>query len=207
MDGLAAGSCCINLIFFGLVALFNQQSDMVYLSLPLVGACLSFLVFNFPIRRPASIFLGDGGSTFLGFMVAGIAVMGDWATDHAVRLAVPVIILGVPIFDMTFTTWMRVKNGQVRSVRGWLEFTGRDHIHHRLEDLRIGRRGAVLVVYVVTVWLGLSALALGEATGFNAALQLSQSVIVFLLLGFFMVYVSKQYAQIEREASGSDVSQ
>ena len=207
MDGLAAGSCCINLIFFGLVALFNQQSDMVYLSLPLVGACLSFLVFNFPIRRPASIFLGDGGSTFLGFMVAGIAVMGDWATDHAVRLAVPVIILGVPIFDMTFTTWMRVKNGQVRSVRGWLEFTGRDHIHHRLEDLRIGRRGAVLVVYVVTVWLGLSALALGEATGFNAALQLSQSVIVFVLLGFFMVYVSKQYAQIEREASDSDVSQ
>ena len=80
--------------------------------------------------------------------------MGEWASDHTVRLAVPVLILGVPIFDMTFTTWMRVKSGQVRSVRAWLEFTGRDHIHHRLEDLRIGRRGAVLVVYVVTVWLG-----------------------------------------------------
>ena len=96
---------------------------------------------------------------------------------------------------------MRVKGGQVRSVREWLEFTGRDHIHHRLEDLRIGRRGAVLVVYPVTIWLGLSALALEESTGVNAALQLSQSVIVFVLLGFFMVYVSKQYAEIERNAS------
>ncbi len=201
MDGLAAGSCCINLVFFGLVALFNQQVDMGFLALPLVGACLGFLVFNFPMKRSASIFLGDGGSTFLGFMVAGIAVMGEWASDHAVRLAVPVLILGVPIFDMTFTTWMRVKSGQVRSVRAWLEFTGRDHIHHRLEDLRIGRRGAVLVIYVVTIWLGLSALALEEATGFNAALQLSQSIIVFVLLGFFMVYVSKQYAEIERNAN------
>ena len=108
---------------------------------------------------------------------------------------------------MTFTTWMRVKNGQVRSLRGWLEFTGRDHIHHRLEDLRIGRRGAVLVIYTVTIWLGLSALALQEATGFNAALQLGQSVIVFGLLGFFMVYVSKQYAEIERSVGKSDSSE
>ena len=207
MDGLAAGSCCINLVFFGLVALLNPQSDMVFLALPLVGACLSFLVYNFRPRRPAAIFLGDGGSTFLGFMVAGIAVMGDWATDHAVRLAVPVLILGVPIFDMTFTTWMRVKSGQVRSLREWLEFTGRDHIHHRLEDLRIGRRGAVLVIYIVTIWLGLSALALQEATGFNAALQLGQSVIVFVLLGSFMVYVSKQYAEIERTVGKNDSSE
>ena len=204
MDGLAAGTCCINLIFFGLVALFNEQHDMGFLALPLVGACLSFLVFNFPFKRPASIFLGDGGSTFLGFMVAAIAVMGEWASDHAVRLVVPVIILGVPIFDMSFTTLMRLKSGRIHSVREWLEFTGRDHIHHRLEDLRIGRRGAVLVIYAVTVWLGLSALALEKASGFNAALQLSQSAIVFLLLGFFMTYVSKQYAEIERQASAAD---
>ena len=160
MDGLAVGICGIMSVFFGLVALQNHHDFMVYLALPLVGACLSFLPYNFRVRRPAAIFLGDAGSTFLGFMMASLAVMGDWAGDHTVRLIVPVLILGVPIFDMTFTTFMRIKSGQVRGFREWIEFTGRDHIHHRLEDLRIGRVAAVLVVYVVTISLGLSALAL-----------------------------------------------
>ena len=200
MDGLATGTCGINAVFFSLVALQNDQYYMSFMALPLVGACLSFLAYNFRVGKPAAIFLGDAGSTFLGFMLAAIAVVGDWAGDHAVRLAVPVIILGVPIFDMTFTTFMRVKNRQVRSLRQWLEFTGRDHIHHRLEDLRISRKRAVLVVFAITVWLGMSALALENATGINAILQIGQSIIVFSLLGFFMVFVQRKYAEIE----GSD---
>lgn len=196
MDGLASGSTAINALFFGLVAWQNNQYDMMFLALPLFGACLSFLVYNFRPGRRAWIFLGDAGSTFLGFMVASLAVMGDWATHDTVGLIVPILILGVPIFDMTFTTIMRVSSGQVRSLREWIEFTGRDHIHHRLEDLRIGRVGAVLIVYVVTIWLGLSALALKNTTGLNAMLQVAQSVIVFLLLGFFMVFVQRQYAAI-----------
>jgi UDP-GlcNAc:undecaprenyl-phosphate GlcNAc-1-phosphate transferase len=171
MDGLATGTGCIAAIFFGLVALQNNHDFMVYLALPLVGSCLSFLPYNFRFRKPAAIFLGDAGSTFLGFMLASLAVLGDWAGNHAVRLIVPVLILGVPIFDMSFTTFMRIKNGQVRTFREWVEFTGRDHIHHRLEDLRIGRIGAVLVIYCVTIWLGLSALALKNTTGLNAILQ------------------------------------
>ena len=171
MDGLATGTGCIAAIFFGLVALQNNHDFMVYLALPLVGSCLSFLPYNFRFRKPAAIFMGDAGSTFLGFMLASLAVLGDWAGNHAVRLIVPVLILGVPIFDMSFTTFMRIKNGQVRTFREWVEFTGRDHIHHRLEDLRIGRIGAVLVIYCVTIWLGLSALALKNTTGLNAILQ------------------------------------
>jgi UDP-GlcNAc:undecaprenyl-phosphate GlcNAc-1-phosphate transferase len=201
MDGLAAGMCGIIAVFFGLVALQNNQSYMVYLALPLVGGCLGFLPYNFRLRRPAAIFLGDGGSTFLGFTVAALAVMGDWAGDHAVRLIVPVLILGVPIFDMSFTTFMRVKNGQVRSLREWIEYTGRDHFHHRLADLRIGNHTAVLVIYIVTFWLGLSALALKNTTGLNAVLQVAQSVVIFVLLGFFMIFVQRKYAEIE--AGGS----
>lgn len=196
MDGLAAGSTGINALFFGLVAWQNGQSDMMFLALPLFGACLSFLVFNFRPGHSAWIFLGDAGSTFLGFMVASLAVMGDWATHDTVGLIVPVLILGVPIFDMTFTTVMRISSGQVRSFRQWIEFTGRDHIHHRLEDLRVGRVGAVLIIYVVTIWLGLSALALKNTSGVNAMLQVAQSVIVFLLLAFFMIFVQRQYAVI-----------
>ncbi len=88
----------------------------------------------------------------------------------------------------------------MRTFREWIEFAGRDHIHHRLEDLRIGRIGAVLVIYCVTIWLGLSALALKNTTGLNALLQVGQSIIVFLLMGFFMVFVQRQYAEIEQGA-------
>ena len=104
-----------------------------------------------------------------------------------------------------FTTFMRVRNGQVRSFRQWVDFTGRDHIHHRLEQLRIGRRGAVLVIYVVTCWLGLSALALKNTDGFNALLQVGQSALVFVLLGFFMVFVQRQYTQIEHDVREEEV--
>ena len=204
MDGLCAGLCGIVSVFFGLVALQNHQDFMVYLALPLVGACLGFLPYNFRPFRSAVIFLGDAGSTFLGFTVAALGVMGDWAGDHAVRLIVPIIILGVPIFDMTFTTFMRVKNGQVRSFKQWVNYTGRDHIHHRLADLRIGHFKAVLVIYVVSIWLGLSALALKNATGLNAILQVAQSVIVFLLLGSFMVFVQHKYEEIEHKNEGLD---
>ena len=81
MDGLAAGTCAIMGAFFSLVALQNNQSYMVYLAIPLVGGCLSFLPYNFRFNRPAAIFLGDAGSTFLGFMVAALGVMGNWAGD------------------------------------------------------------------------------------------------------------------------------
>jgi UDP-GlcNAc:undecaprenyl-phosphate GlcNAc-1-phosphate transferase len=201
MDGLAAGSCAINAFFFGLVALQNNQDYMMYLSMAMLGSCLSFLPYNFRYRQPALIFLGDAGSNFLGFTMAALGIMGDWAGDDLVKLIVPVLILGVPIFDMSFTTFMRTWHGQVRSVGQWLAYTGRDHIHHRLEALRIGRAGAVLVIYAVTIWLGLSALVLKNATGLNALLQVAQSVIVFLLLGFFMVFVERQYTAIEQRTN------
>ena len=198
MDGLAAGSCCISALFFGLVAMQNNQPFMVYLALPLAGACLGFLPYDFRPRRRAKIFMGDAGSTFLGFMLACLGIMGEWAGDHVVRLIVPVLILGMPIFDTSFTTFMRVKNGQVRSLREWIECSERDHVHDRLKDLRMGRTSSVLVIYAVTASLGLSALTLENTTGVNALLQVAQAVIVFLLLGFFMVFVQRKYVEIER---------
>jgi len=199
MDGLAAGSCCISAMFFGLVGAQHHQSLMVYLSMPLAGACLGFLPYNFRHGRPAAIFMGDAGSTFLGFMMACLGLMGQWAGDHVVRLIIPVLILGMPIFDTTFTTFMRVKSGQVRSPREWIQCSARDHVHDRLGSLRIGRAGSVLIIYVITVWLGLSALTLENTTGLSALLQVGQSVIVFLMLGFLMVFVQDKYVEIERE--------
>ncbi|MEW6750742.1 MAG: MraY family glycosyltransferase [Candidatus Latescibacterota bacterium] len=197
MDGLAAGMCGLMAIFFSLAALQNHHDFMVYLALPMVGSCLAFLPYNFRPGRSASIFLGDAGSTFLGFMMAALGVMGDWAGNHTARLMVPAIILGVPIFDMTFTTVTRIWSGQVRSFREWVEYTGRDHFHHRLASLRIGNAGAVAVIWVLTVWLGLSALALKNSSGLAAVLQVAQAATVFCLMAFFMVFVPREYLRLE----------
>jgi UDP-GlcNAc:undecaprenyl-phosphate/decaprenyl-phosphate GlcNAc-1-phosphate transferase len=95
----------------------------------------------------------------------------------------------------------------VRSLRQWIDFTGRDHFHHRLAALRIGNLGAVIVVYIVTLWLGLSALALKTATGYTVAIELLESGIVFVLMAFFMIFVPQQYAAIETDKSQASDSQ
>ncbi len=201
LDGLATGLAAINATFFTIVSLQTGQGYMGFLSVALLGSCLGFLPYNFRLKEPASIFLGDAGSTFLGFTLAGIAVMGEWAEDRLVNIIIPVLILGVPIFDMTLTTVVRIGTGQVRSVGEWLNFTGRDHFHHRLLDIGLGRIGAVSTIYVIAVWLGLSALVLKGATGTDALLVLLQAGIIFFLIGYFMIFVKKQYTRIERTAS------
>ncbi len=203
MDGLASGSAMINALFFGLVALQTDQSVMMLLSLALAGSCLGFLPFNFRRLTPARIFLGDGGSNLLGFTLAGIGILGNWGTDSLVGLAVPILILGVPIFDTTQTTIVRVTSGKVRTFGQWLRYTGRDHFHHRLSDLGIGNRKAVLVIYLVSIWLGLEALVLKHARGIDAVFSIMQVGIVFALIGLFMVFVQNRY---ERLASVRGIS-
>lgn len=206
MDGLATGSAIINSFFFGLVSLRTGQEFFMFLAMALLGSCLGFLPYNFRPRGSASIFLGDAGSNFLGFMLAGMALMGDWAQDNWVDLIVPGLILGVPIFDTTLTTVLRIRHGQVRSFIQWLEYTGWDHFHHRLAELGIGDKGAVVVIYVVTTWLGLSALVLRGARGLEALLQLTQASIIFLLIAFFMVYVKKKFIETPVEIEGPNGS-
>ena len=201
LDGLATGSAGINALFFGLVALQTGQPFVMLLSLSLAGSCLGFLPWNFRRFQPARIFLGDGGSNFLGFTLAGVGIIGEWGSHSLVGLAVPILILGLPIFDTTLTTIVRVKSGQVKTIGEWLRFTGRDHFHHRLSDLGIGNRKAVLVIYLVSFWLGLEALVLKNARGIDAILSIVQVGIVFLLIGLFMVLVQNRYlrlAQVRR---------
>lgn len=206
LDGLATGSSLINASFFALAALQTSQPFMMLLATAMVGSCLGFLPFNFRRVKPASVFLGDGGSNFLGFTLAGIGILGDWGQDSVVGLAVPILILGVPIFDTTLTTIVRIRTGQVRTFGEWIRFTGRDHFHHRLSDLGIGNKKAVWVIYLVSVWLGLSALVLKDARGIDAIFSLLQTAIVFVLIGSFMVFVQNRYARL-MEATRANRSQ
>ena len=196
MDGLASGTSAINAAFFSMFALRSGEPFMLLLSIALFGSCLGFLPYNFRRHQPASIFLGDSGSNFLGFTLAGIGILGEWGTDNWVGIVVPIVILGVPIFDTSLTTVVRIATGQVKTFGQWLRFTGRDHFHHRLSDLGLGNKRAVWVIYLISIGQGLQALVLKNAHGVDALFSLLQIGILFLLMGGFMVFVQNSYNKL-----------
>ncbi len=182
MDGLAAGLGVIAAVFFSVTALQTGQPYVFFLSAPLVGACLGFLPFNF---RPggARIFLGDSGASFIGFTLAGLAVMGEWANDDPlVALLTPALILAVPLFDIAFVGVVRVVTGKVHSVREWLAYTGKDHIHHRFEALGLTKPQSVFLLYFIAITLGFSAILLKQATPREAAVILIQAGCVLAII-------------------------
>jgi UDP-GlcNAc:undecaprenyl-phosphate GlcNAc-1-phosphate transferase len=181
MDGLAAGLGVIGGVFFSITAFQTDQRFLTFLSAALLGACLGFLPYNF---RPggARIFLGDGGASFIGFTLAGLAVMGEWAQNRLVGLLTPTLILGVPLFDIAFVGIVRVVTGKVHTVREWLAYTGRDHIHHRFEALGFTRPQSVLLILAISTTLGLSAMLLENATPHQAVLVLLQAICVLTVI-------------------------
>jgi UDP-GlcNAc:undecaprenyl-phosphate/decaprenyl-phosphate GlcNAc-1-phosphate transferase len=182
MDGLAGGLGVIAGIFFSIAALQTEQRYLMYLSAALVGACLGFLPYNFRPGR-ALIFLGDSGATFIGFTLAGLAVMGEWAeADPLIALLTPSLILGVPLFDIAFVGIARIVTGKVHSLSEWLAYTGRDHIHHRFEQLGLTKRQSVLLIFLLASTLGLSALLLKHATPREAVLILLQAACVLAIV-------------------------
>ena len=144
MDGLAAGLVMISSLAIFAVAFSTQQFWLGYLSMALAGATAGFLLFNL---RKAHVFMGDSGSTFLGFTLASLAIMCKWSYYLPVTLAVPILILGVPITDMILNSVLRAKEGRVKNLKEWLDYAGKDHISHRLMRLGFGERGAVFFLW------------------------------------------------------------
>jgi UDP-GlcNAc:undecaprenyl-phosphate GlcNAc-1-phosphate transferase len=141
LDGLAAGICSIAC---GVIAIFAFQGGSVImgiLMLALLGSLCGFLVFNF---HPAKIFMGDCGSLFLGFVIAASSVMCMTKSAALVGLALPALALGVPIFDTLFSMLRRFLE------RRSLFAPDRSHLHHRLLELGLNQRRAVLIIYMVT---------------------------------------------------------
>lgn len=185
IDGLASGMAALCSLLFFLIAWPTRQSYLAYVTIALCGASLGFITYNW---RPARIFLGDAGSTFLGFMIAGIAVMGSWAHDNPmVAISTPLLILGIPIFDMIYTTISRVRNGSVRSFKEWLEFAAKDHFHHRLMHLGLSVPQTVFFILGVNLCLGLGAIVIRDTGTKASILLLVQSVIIFLIIVVLML--------------------
>ncbi len=190
LDGLAAGSAVINLFCYAIILHTTLQSSLGWLSVILAASCLGFLPYNF---KNAKIFLGEAGSTFLGFMLAGIAIVGNWAEDNVVKLAIPVLILGLPIFDMIFTTIIRIKDKKVKNLREWLEYSDRDHFHYSLVELGLRPVTAVIFVYFVVLSLGIHAIMVSNDTAIEGFLSLFQASIIAAVIGVLIVIGKKRH--------------
>jgi len=172
--------------FFAIISYSTGQYYFMYLMIALAGSSLAFLPYNFRKNKPARIFLGDAGSTFLGFTLASSAILGEWGNSIS-DISVPVIILSVLIFDMFLTTIVRIANGEVRSFKQWLAYTGRDHVHHRIGMLGLGKRNTVFFYYCIAIGLGLTSLIIVRSNWIVSLIAILQSGILLLVLGIILV--------------------
>jgi len=183
MDGLATGLAVILAFFLGVVAFRTNQPALGWVAVALIGAGLGFLPYNFKPRAPATIFLGDAGSTFLGFTLACLAVKGNWADGRPiVSVSTPILIFGVLIYDMIHTSVERMYLGKVRTVKEFLEYVGKDHLHHRLERALGSRKEAVLMIFLLSIALGLAGVVLRNARTTDALFLLLQATIIVVVV-------------------------
>jgi len=173
LDGLAAGISAITCGVIAVLAIYFGQPVMAVLMLALLGSLTGFLFFNF---SPAKIFMGDCGSMFLGFLLASSSVMCAAKSQMLVGLALPVLALGVPIFDTLFSMLRRFL--ERRSIFS----PDRSHFHHRLLALGLKQSHAVIIIYIVTFIFA----ALGM---FMMATRNINTIIVFACILLLMVIV------------------
>lgn len=181
MDGLAVGIAAIAAIFLGINFALNGQFNEALMLAGFAGALLGFLIYN---HSPASIFMGDCGSMFIGFFLATTALMsgsgGGRSRSIVAVLSVPVLVLLVPIFDTTFVTLMRKMAGRAASQGG------RDHTSHRLVALGLSEKHAVWMLYSLAISGGVLALVARHATIDVSVVAIATFTIVLTFLGIHL---------------------
>jgi UDP-GlcNAc:undecaprenyl-phosphate GlcNAc-1-phosphate transferase len=141
--------------------------------------------------------LGDAGSTFLGFTLAGLAVLGRWSnTSHFVSLTAPLLIFSVLIFDMIYINLSRIKNRKARNLFQLLTCVNRDHLHHRLLLMGFARKEVVFIISIISICLGVSALIIMNQKLMEALLGIVQAV---MILGLIVVLMLKGREKIPPE--------
>ncbi|HEU4338835.1 MAG TPA: MraY family glycosyltransferase [Planctomycetota bacterium] len=178
MDGLTGGVTFLACAAFALIAAETGQWFVAAALTSLAGASAAFLLFNFP---PARVFIGDGGSLFVGFSLAALTVTFTFYEPAAQRRpfawTIPLVVLAVPLYDMASVILTRLRNRKPI-------FEGdRNHVAHRLVALGMTPRGAALTVYAMTAMTGLAATLLLQVDALGAALILAQLLLTFGIIG------------------------
>ncbi len=179
LDGLAAGVSAIMSMSLVFIAITHQDSTgpaIAIMGLAIMGSCFGFLPFNF---NPAKIFMGDTGSTFLGYMLAVLSVQGMFKSYAVISFAVPLLMLGLPLFDALFAMIRRIFSGKSPMV------ADRGHLHHRLYDMGFSQKQTVFILYAISGVLGITAILLAEQR-FSRAMLLLICVLIFILIAAMM---------------------
>lgn len=173
LDGLAAGVSAIMSVSLVFIAIRVGEYPIALFGIALMGSCFGFLPFNF---NPAKIFMGDTGSTFLGFMLATLSIQGVFKSYAVISFAVPLLILGLPLFDASFAIIRRILRGEspMKADRG--------HLHHRLVDMGFSQKQTVFILYAISGVLGITAVLLAES-GVLRALLVIIAMVILLLIG------------------------
>ena len=174
LDGLACGVSTISSMTLLVIALIMAETDVAMITAALAGACLGFLPYN---MNPARIFMGDTGSTFLGYILAVVSIQGLFKFYTFISFAAPFLMLGLPIFDTCFAILRRLAKGQSPMA------PDRGHIHHRLIDMGFSQKQAVAMLYVISAILGLSAVVLTTIGAVRAMLFLLALCVAGALAG------------------------
>ncbi len=182
-NGNTAGSIAIACGSIFVIAWGNSaetsQSWLSYLAVAIAGGCLGFLRHNLFGGR---IFLGDNGSFLLGFLTASCLVFARWSDDPIKAFLMPVMILTVPLFDISLSTILRIKNGVVGSVREAIVYCGKDHLTHRLLALGLSPRASVLAVYSLGIVSGAFAIAIHGIESRISYLSVTAAYLVLLVI-------------------------
>lgn len=196
LDGLAAGVAGIAAVGLISVSFSLHQVAAGFLAAALAGCCLGFLRHNF---NPARIFMGDGGSYFLGFTLAAVSIVGPAKGLTTVSLVLPLLILSLPLADMSAVIMGRLREGRSPF------YPDRRHLHHRLLRAGFSHRRTVLLIYVFTQWLAALALVVANAEMRFLWLGLATAILVAT------VVISRRQLQLERAlcqaASSADADQ
>jgi UDP-GlcNAc:undecaprenyl-phosphate GlcNAc-1-phosphate transferase len=183
MDGLSGGVATIACIFFLLLAAMSGQYLVGSLAAALLGACVGFLYYNL---NPATIFMGDTGSLFIGFVLAALGIKLRFPDNVAfVTWMIPVVVLGLPVFDTTLVVISRLRRGL-----NPLTTPGKDHVSHRLVRMGATKREAVLMLYLACCGLGVVAMFLTQAS-------IVEGYAVGVMLLLFGLYALWRLEQVE----------
>jgi predicted adenine nucleotide alpha hydrolase (AANH) superfamily ATPase len=190
VDGLVSGVSGIGalIIFFFTLTTRYYQPDIAFASIALVGAIAGFLIFNW---NPAKIFLGEGGSLLLGYILGVLAIISGG------KIAIALLVMGIPVLDVAWTILRRVLKGQ-----NPFRFADRKHLHHRLLDLGLGQKKTVLIFYAFSLIFGLSGLFL-QSRGKFLALLLLLFIMLFIVIVFW--YLDKKKERENNIDSKSDL--
>ncbi len=194
LDGLTAGVSVISALVLSAVAILQGQTFFALLLIALAGASLGFLVYNF---HPSRLFMGDSGSLYLGYMFSTITVTGSYVVESSASLipvVLPLLVLSIPIYDTFSVLFIRWREKRP------LFIGDKRHFSHRLLDLGMSHRTAVIFIYLVCFCIGISAALLPYASVWGGVVILMQAVVIYTLITILMVF-GKRNNSAEVEAS------